>query len=784
MTLSNSLNQAQADLSEVEKVRGAQNDDGLPGVTLPEPAQHVSRRPPADQPSESRSLPEAVGLPPERGSHQVVRISAPRVARIDTSREGPDQSLRKGRPSKLESPPWSPDTEVHAEVSTAENEQALPDVLTPRKEAYHIDVANKTHHETVGQESDAVQTRNLDLAKADDEAASALPDSGSSQSSVNGRRSTNTSRTGPQSPATSPDDEEAASQHLIAPSSPVLTAQSHKPARMFPVQAERTVVNAQTSPSGRSPEHSESSADDRVPVPLLTGAQQSRSLSSVETARGKHLNETRIRKAQARTTKKFILAWTKRSDRWHKNQSHIIAVAQQPRLSIEYYRPFVSREVLNSQHSRSLQSLLENRAKVLSTIEWEIGQREESAKLVLQRIKHLQDQGRWSLRSIKSAIEPESQPTFWDKLVEEAKWLRTDFKEERKLKLSVARMLADWCAEYVLSNPQDRRALSVRTAKTSYKLLIADKELSTQVAQDLGHFIADRSKVEDELNILDTTSQALSFKGRSVWLDEKVLELVPAYGEKVGSSGDLKPPLYSRRLEFPNRDARSESPSERLIDIPPERDSCALFGEGGKPALRKKINVVIPFKPPNRVISPMPGQGFYETRAASQWTNEDDELLRHNIRQHSANWLLISQEMSSKSEYVPGSDRRTVWECFERYVTSETNPSDLQSRPYLKPFYSRYSQARAHFEESQRAMQQQLQQARENGQNTPIIPPKVFPEPRRVDRKPSRRFMALLDAARRLARKRETAATKQERSQHNEGNLEPAQLFFHGWHRV
>lgn len=691
------------------------------------------------------------------------------MPRIDTDLDGSDQPLRKSRPAKLESPPLSPATGTHDELTASDSGQALPDVLTPRKEAYDLDTVDQNYPETVNQVSQAEHDQNHDLAKPSNETGSALPGSISSQSSGNGRRSTNTSRTGPQSPATSPDDEdEARPQHLTAPSASDPTVQSHKASKVAFVQAERARADAQTPPGGRSPGHPELSTIDQVHVPHAS-PQQSRLLPSLASGAGKHFNQPRINKAKSRTTKKFILSWTKRSERWHKHQDHIIAAAEQPRLSVEYYRPFVSCEALNNQHSRPLQSLLENRAKVLSTIEREIGQREEAARLVLLRIKHLQDQARWSLRSMKPSTEPEYQGTFWDQLVDEARWLRTDFKEERKLKLSVAKMLADWCAEFVSSDPDSRRALSVRKATTNPKPVIVEADVSAGVAQDLDDPCAGPMSEEDGVILLDDTCQALKFEGRSVWLDEKVLDQVPAFARKLERSGDLELPFFSRAVAVPSRASRSESPAEQLVDIPPEGDSCALFSEGGKSALRKKINMVVHLKPPNRIISPMPGQGFYETRAASQWNDEDDELLRQNIRQHPANWLLISQELSSKSEFVPGSDRRTVWECFERSVMLELNPGELPNRPYLKPFYSRYSQARSHFDESQRAMQQQLQQARENGQNTPIIPPKAFPEPRKVDRKPSRRFMALLDAARRLARKRETAATKQERSQHNEG---------------
>ncbi|KAI5277440.1 chromatin modification- protein VID21, partial [Ascosphaera acerosa] len=80
----------------------------------------------------------------------------------------------------------------------------------------------------------------------------------------------------------------------------------------------------------------------------------------------------------------------------------------------------------------------------------------------LKRLYQLQSANRWPLRQMRRAAEPKRQPAHWDVLLDHAKWMATDFKEERRWKIAVAKACAEWCRQYAEATPAERAALRVR----------------------------------------------------------------------------------------------------------------------------------------------------------------------------------------------------------------------------------------------------------------------------------------------------------------------------------
>ncbi|RPD66336.1 hypothetical protein L226DRAFT_557464 [Lentinus tigrinus ALCF2SS1-7] len=81
--------------------------------------------------------------------------------------------------------------------------------------------------------------------------------------------------------------------------------------------------------------------------------------------------------------------------------------------------------------------------KALSTRDWSIGIKELRLLRVFERIEKLKEDNAWGFR------QPRKQrglgglnKTHWDYLLDEMKWMRTDFREERRWKIALARMLA------------------------------------------------------------------------------------------------------------------------------------------------------------------------------------------------------------------------------------------------------------------------------------------------------------------------------------------------------
>jgi chromatin modification-related protein VID21 len=157
----------------------------------------------------------------------------------------------------------------------------------------------------------------------------------------------------------------------------------------------------------------------------------------------------------------------------------------------------------------------------------------------------------------------------------------------------------------------------------------------------------------------------------------------------------------------------------------------------------------------------MPLQSFFEHRIASQWTWDEDNELKGLVRDYSYNWSLISSILSSKSLFASGAERRTPWECFERWIHLEGLPADMVKTHYFRAYTNRIETANRIV---MAQAQQMPQQPNANGQVQ--VPPRRRPTTGiRVERRRNQKHLTLVDAMRKLAKKRETNAQKQQHAQ-------------------
>ncbi|KIY43620.1 hypothetical protein FISHEDRAFT_78465 [Fistulina hepatica ATCC 64428] len=75
--------------------------------------------------------------------------------------------------------------------------------------------------------------------------------------------------------------------------------------------------------------------------------------------------------------------------------------------------------------------------KCLTTRDWGVAFTEHKLIRTLDRVEYCKDYGRWSFRQPKKQRHPASAKSHHDYLLDEMKWMRTDFREERKWKLAV-----------------------------------------------------------------------------------------------------------------------------------------------------------------------------------------------------------------------------------------------------------------------------------------------------------------------------------------------------------
>ncbi|KAI1004037.1 Chromatin modification-related protein [Podosphaera aphanis] len=457
----------------------------------------------------------------------------------------------------------------------------------------------------------------------------------------------------------------------------------------------------------------------------------------------------------------------------------------------------------------ALDTLLATANKTITTSDAYVPIHENQTAKILKRIYSLQSSHKWSLRQPKRSIEP-IRPTYhWDLLLQESTWMRTDFKEERKWKKTAARNMALACAKWVSLGQEERKFLQVKTKSPSFgqhkdaqNIGKIKQSAIEQIPKShkIGKF---ESLVKDDLDeatcvnlvetivptdIFDLRDEDIVFELRNSPITDKLLNELPLYGiplqvpRPVSWSSGIDPDRFWKRPALPlskyvegkirlklDAPPRKSSRFEYEVDdeeenettfgedrskqplLPPESTEVALFDSKYKHILERIRNVNC-FRPPSEFQMPL--QSFFEYRTASQWTWDEDKELKMLVRDYTYNWSLISSILSSKSKstLTTGAERRTPWECFERWIELEGLPGDMQKTHYFRLYTARIENANKNLTNVPPAQnaQGQIQQSRKRSSASV-----------RVERRRNQKHLVLIDTMRKLAKKRETALQKQ-----------------------
>lgn len=478
---------------------------------------------------------------------------------------------------------------------------------------------------------------------------------------------------------------------------------------------------------------------------------------------------------------------------------------------------FLATAIADKRGTPTLDSLITSAHKTITTSNMFVPIIEHQTFKILKRIYNLQSSHKWSLRQPKRSPEPIRPTTHWDVLLQEAKWMRTDFREERKWKMAVARNLATACAEWV-NDKENRKLLQVKavppplvvpTAANSSDVEMGESSsqdsslpLPLPVMSDESDVLMDDFDEEPHMSLLGTVSPAaifglqdddVVFGLRKSPTSEKLLNELPMYGAPLMVpeshlptsqldpdrfwrrpalplskfvEGHLelqteKPPRKTSRYQHEDEDEDEDhivfgQPGTRQPILAPESTEVALFNPEHK-HIRDRIHSSHQFRPPSEF--PMPQQSFFECRTASQWTWSEDDDLKAHVRKYSYNWSLISSLLTSKSLFTSGAERRTPWECFERWINLEGLPADMQKTHYFRTYTNRIDQANR----TVMAQAAQAPQPQPNANGQIQQPPRRRPTTSvRVERRRNQKHLTLVDAMRKLAKKRETSVQKQQ----------------------
>ncbi|ULT98915.1 hypothetical protein L3Y34_000338 [Caenorhabditis briggsae] len=109
---------------------------------------------------------------------------------------------------------------------------------------------------------------------------------------------------------------------------------------------------------------------------------------------------------------------------------------------------------------------------------------------VLARIAELRKTGMWTSTRLPKCMEPERNKTHWDYLLEEAKWMATDFRTETNTKKKMARILAHACAKHY-------REKQVEVARAAERELKEKKRMCAGIAKMVREFWTGVDKLVD-----------------------------------------------------------------------------------------------------------------------------------------------------------------------------------------------------------------------------------------------------------------------------------------------
>ncbi|KAF2262541.1 hypothetical protein CC78DRAFT_545735 [Lojkania enalia] len=551
-----------------------------------------------------------------------------------------------------------------------------------------------------------------------------------------------------------------------------------------------------------------------APKPILTPRS-----SNVSTSTSPVRSRPRDRKAKEISTVIFAKQDANRASKalqlYNEDYASLQGASQDP--SRDYLLGLFQYQAHHPPRSVPLQDLLASARKTVSTAGTLATIREAQDYKILKRVYQLQNANRWSLRQLQKSAEPPRPVCHLDHLLAEMKWMQTDFKEERRWKKALAATFADWCAEYVNSDPEVRASLRVR-ARVPRPMQSVDEDMKDAPTPDLipsgANETESESFADDEELFSNFGSNppagifSLGFNDVVMKIDrtptsDAMLRELPIYEPSFDDvtppsfcdppiapvskfiTGKLVskirgPPRKRSRYEYDSEDEPSSPPSRsgtsaehsmpstpgrRLYhrnDLPPEMTDVALFNPENK-HVRDRLQAAHQFRPPTEF--PMPTVHFFENRNSSQWLWDEDQKLRSLVKEYTFNWSLVAQELALPSIFTSGSGRRTPWECFERWVQLEGLPAEMSKTQYFRTYQTRLEQAQRTVMAQHQAQQQQLQQAVQQGQQISGQPRRRTTQPIRVERRRDNRHLAMIDGMRKLARKRESVAHKQAEAQ-------------------
>ena len=103
----------------------------------------------------------------------------------------------------------------------------------------------------------------------------------------------------------------------------------------------------------------------------------------------------------------------------------------------------------------------------------QVGERMKQEGWVMRRVQELTRDGLWPARRLPQVAERPRPVSAWDLVLEEMRWMATDFAQERSWKKAAARVQSAACREHVVRKQEQEQALLLEMNSEKHKKMIA-----------------------------------------------------------------------------------------------------------------------------------------------------------------------------------------------------------------------------------------------------------------------------------------------------------------------
>ena len=130
----------------------------------------------------------------------------------------------------------------------------------------------------------------------------------------------------------------------------------------------------------------------------------------------------------------------------------------------------------------------------------QVGERIKQEGWVTRRVAELTRDGLWPAKRLPQVAERPRPISAWDLVLEEMRWMATDFAQERSWKKAAARVQSKACREHVIRKQEQEQARQLELNSETHKKMIASKlaeKIETFWNDVEGHYEYETSKRRD-----------------------------------------------------------------------------------------------------------------------------------------------------------------------------------------------------------------------------------------------------------------------------------------------